>query len=43
MNYEIEEIDAAGRTIATISGIGRNRGTLDTAAHSRKAPLRRGQ
>ena len=33
--YEVEEIDASGRLIATISGFGRNAGTLDTAAASR--------
>lgn len=38
--YQIEQTDKAGNHIATVSGIGRNRGTLDTQCFTRSTARR---
>ena len=38
--FTIEETDRNGRLIATISGIGRNRGTWDSSCHSMSTACR---
>lgn len=40
MKFQIEEIDNAGNFIARISGMGRNRGTWDSACNSRRTAQR---
>lgn len=36
----VVELDTAGRFLATVSGCGRNRGTWDSEAHSRRTAQR---
>ncbi len=38
--YQIEQTDKAGNTIAIVSGMGRNRGTLDSHCFSRSTARR---